>query len=201
MSSVPFAYNARARRYRNIETGRFVSVKVVRAAVDTVIRVEAVKLKALAFKLNKGEINFAEWQLQSMAQIKALHVSMGLAANGGLKNASQSDLGYIGSLVKEQYKFFRNMVKDIRQGKQSLDGSLLARVGLYAQASRGTYEKAVERAAKSAGATESKSELGVADHCAQCVSEASRGWVAIGSLIPIGERTCLQNCHCMIVYR
>src|SRR4029077_13546630 len=141
MPSFSYAYNPRARRCRNIDTGRFVSVKTVRAAVDAVIDVEAVKLKALAFKFNKGEINFAEWQLQSMAQMKALHVSMGLAANGGVNNATASDLGYIGNLVKEQYKFFRGMVKDIRQGKQSLDGSLIARVGLYAQASRGTYEK------------------------------------------------------------
>jgi hypothetical protein len=176
-------------------------VKVVRAAVDAVIDVESVKLKAVAVKFNKGEINFAEWQLQSMAQIKALHVSMALAANGGLNNTSASDLGYIGNLVKEQYKFFRNMVKDIRQGKQSLDGSLVARVGLYAQASRCTYENMVERISKSTGATESKSELGVADHCAECVSEAARGWVEIGDLIPIGDRTCKQNCHCLIIYR
>lgn len=201
MPSVSYAYNPRARRYRSIDTGRFVSVKVVRAAVDAVIDVEAAKLKSLAAKLTKGEINFAEWQLQSMATIKALHVGMALAANGGLNNTSPSDLGYIGNLVKEQYKYFRNMVKDIRQGKQSLDGSLIARVGLYAQASRGTYEDMVERAAKSEGATESKSELGAADHCAECVSESQRGWVPIGDLIPIGDRTCKQNCHCMIVYR
>jgi len=196
-----FAYNPRARRYRDIETGKFVSAKAVRSAVDQVIDVESGKLRELASKFTQGKISFAEWQLQSMAQIKALHVSMALAANGGINSTSPSDLGYIGNLIKQQYQFFRNMAKDIRQGRQALDGTLLARVGLYAQSARRTYEQVVKRAAKNGGAEEERRLLGAADHCAACAGEARKSWQAIGTLLMIGDTPCRGNCRCRFDYR
>lgn len=151
--------------------------------------------------LMEGRINFAEWQLRSLSTIKSLHMATALAANGGKNNTSPGDLAFMGNLVKEQYQYFRNMVAEIRQGKQALDGTLLTRVALYAQAARATHEKVKERAALNAGATQSKSILGLADHCTECVSEARKGWVAIGTLIQIGQRQCRQNCHCSMTYR
>ena len=55
------------------------------------------------------------------------------------------------------------------------------------------------------GYTEYRNVLGLAEkHCdgaGSCLGESSRGWVAIGSLIPIGARTCGGNCLCSYEYR
>lgn len=201
MPDVSFVYNPRTRRYRDAQSGRFISSQTVRKAVDNIIAQESQKLKGLASQLVQGNITFAEWQLQSMAQLKTLHVAMSLAANGGIDNTSPSDLGYIGNLVKEQYKFFRGMVADIRQGKQLLNGSLVARVGLYAQAARGSFEKVAKRAAINSGYQEERRVLGASDHCKTCVEEARKSWQKIGSLRAIGDSECKSNCRCAFQYK
>lgn len=196
-----YKYNPKSMRYTDRSTGRFVSAKDVRSAVDTVISAETLKIRDVAQQLVAGSINLAEWQIQTQALLKSLHVAMGLAANGGLKNTSNSDLGFIGSQIKEQYKYLRDFAKQIKNGKQKLDGSLVARAALYTESARGLYEAVVTRNAGSSGLSMSRSVLGPADHCALCVSEAGRGWVKIGSNIPIGQRTCKSNCHCSLEFK
>jgi hypothetical protein len=196
-----FVYDPRSRRYRNISSGRFISSNQVRSAVDIIIDKEAQNFRGVAQQLLDGNINLAEFQLQMAANVKRLHVAMALAANGGINNTSPGDLGFIANLIKEQHKFLRGMAKDIKSGKQPLDGTLLARVALYAESARGTHEAVRERAARIGGQTQQKSILGIADHCSECVSEAKKGWSPIGSLIPIGERICKASCHCSMDYR
>lgn len=80
-------------------------------------------------------------------------------------------------MLKEQYKYFRGMVADIRKGRQPLNGTLLARVALYGQAGRKTYEAIRVRAAKFSGKMrESRRVLGISDHCQGCLREAKKGW-------------------------
>lgn len=196
-----FVFDPRTRRYRSVSSGRFLAEKTVRAAVDTIIQKESANFREIASNLNSGKINLAEFQLQMAAGVKKLHVSMGLAAVGGINNVSNADLGFLANLVKEQYQFLRGMAKDIKQGKQKLDGTLQARVELYAQSARGTHEKVRERAARIGGMKEQRSILGAADHCSSCLSEAKKEWQPIGSLIPIGQRICKARCHCTMLYR
>lgn len=196
-----YQYDPRSRRYRNRTTGRYLSASDVRSAVDTIIDSQALKMRDLASRLVNGELALSDWQMQSAALLKALHVALGLAANGGLANTSASDLGYLASQIKEQYKYLNKMALQIRKGEQPLDGTLVSRAALYAQAGREIYENVVQRAAENAGMSQSRSVLGPADHCGECVDEAARGWVPIGQNIPIGQRTCLANCHCALEFR
>jgi hypothetical protein len=196
-----FSYDPRTRRYHDTSSGRFLKGSDVRAAVDSIIDKEAVKVRTLSSQLVAGQINLAEWQIQMAANLKSLHVAMALAANGGIKNSSPGDLGYIGGLVKEQYKFLRDFAKQIKTGEQKLDGTLAARAELYVQAARGTHEKVKDRAAKIGGAMEERSILGLADHCQDCLGEAAKDWSPIGSLIPVGERICKARCHCRMEQR
>ena len=57
-------------------------------------------------------------------------------------------------------------------------------------------------AEKRAGMTEERNFLEPdADHCQECWDEAAKGWSPLGTLIPIGERTCLTKCQCKFEYR
>jgi hypothetical protein len=199
-----YGYDPRSRKYRDRATGRFISPKEVRRAVDVMIDVETVKARQLAQNLRDGKLSLVEWQIGMASQLKALHVAMGLAANGGLQNTSAASLGYIASLIKTQYQYLRTFVQEVKSGKQPLDGIVVQRSALYIQASRSTYEQVVQRAARNGGATQEKSILGLADHCTganSCVEQAAKGWAAIGTLVPIGQRLCKANCHCRKEYR
>jgi hypothetical protein len=196
-----YGYDPRSRKYRDRATGRFISPKEVRRAVDIMIDIETVKARQFAQNLRDGKLSLVEWQIGIASQFKALHVAMGLAANGGLQNTSAASLGYIASLIKTQYQYLRTFVQEVRTGKQPLDGTLLTRSALYIQASRSTYEQVVQRAARNGGATQEKSILGLADHCDLCIQEARKKWAPIGTLLPIGQRTCKQNCRCTFQFR
>ncbi len=202
MTQHPNAYNydARLRRYRNATNGRIVKAEEVRKSVDTLIQAETITMQNHAQDLLDGKINFAEWQIRSMGTIKQLHVAVALAGNGGRNNTTPSDLGYIGSLIKGQYEYFRGMVGDIRKGKQPLNGSLVSRAGSYGLASLHSYELMRRRSAIAQGLQYECNVLGSADSCHGasngCVEQTKRGWVKIGELVPVGERLCLYNCHC-----
>jgi len=199
-SPAQFTYDAKSLRYRNASTGRFISAKEVRSAVDTIIDKEAVAFRGVAQQLIDGKINLAEFQLQMQANVKKLNVAMALTGNGGIASTDQSDLGYIGSLVKKQYQFLQGMAKQIKNGSQKLDGTLLARVELYAQAARGTFEDVRRRAAKGVAQLERR-QLGVAEHCTTCLEQSKLGWQPLGSLRAIGDSPCLVNCHCAFIFK
>lgn len=199
-SPTQYNYDPRSRRYRDTN-GRYISAQAVRSAVDQLITAEAATLRQHAQDMLDGKINFAEWQLRSLATIKTLHVAVGIAGNGGRNNTSPGDYAYMGNLLKTQYQYFRGMVADIKKGKQRLDGTLLARIEMYGQAARGTYHNVMQRGAMDAGLTESRRTLGVSDHCQGCLSEAARGWVPIGQSKPIGTVECKSNCRCDLIFR
>jgi hypothetical protein len=196
-----YAYDLRSRRYRNLANGQYVTASEVRQAVDTVIDVQTAKVRDLSQRLIDGQINLAEWQTQTVGLLKPLYVAVGMVAGGGVNNMSQADYGFLGSLIKKQYTYLAKFAQDIASGKQKLDGSLLARAALYAQAARSIFETVLDHIAREAGAMQERSILGISDHCRECVQEAAKGWQPIGTLIPIGERLCRANCRCSMIQK
>jgi hypothetical protein len=181
-----------------------VSEKLIRATVDKIIDGESAKMRAIGEQFQSGQINFAEWQLQSSALLKALHVSMGMAAVGGTNNIKASDLGFLGTRIKKQYTYLRRLVNDVRTGRQPLNAKFLARCESYPEAARNTYERMRERAAKKSDLKEQRSVLSGGESCKginSCRGEARKGWVRIGGVIPIGQRRCLTRCKCRMLYR
>jgi hypothetical protein len=191
-----YGYNKAARRYVDLRTGQFVAATAIRQAVDAVIDTETSTVRDLSQQLLNGQLTLAQWQSQMQATLKTLYVAIGVCAGGGFATMSQSDYGYLGSLIKVQYQYLRTFASEIASGKQPLDGSLLARAALYAQAARGIFYAMATELAKEAGCTQERRMLGVADHCAGCVTQAAKGWQPIGSLAPIGATECLSNCRC-----
>jgi hypothetical protein len=115
---------------------------------------------------------------------------------------SQSDWGWTGQQLRQQYGFLRNFAQDIAAGKQPMDGRVVARAAMYAEAARGTMRGMQRRQAQLVGKQQERNILGVSDrHCGECVDCSGRGWVPIGTLPTPGSRTCLSNCHCRLDYR
>lgn len=199
-----YGYDPRVRKYRDRQTGRYVSASTVRDAIDTLLDAQTVKARNLASQLKSGQVSLADWQAQMTVLLKTTHVAVGLAANGGLKNTSAADLGALAIHIKQQYKFLRTFVQDIKTGKQVMDGTLAVRASLYVQAGRGVYSLMVERAARIGGMQQEKNILGIADHCTganSCIEQSQKGWVPIGTLVPIGQRRCSGNCRCRMEYK
>lgn len=195
-----YRWNAPAARYV-LATGVFVPRTPVRHALDVALQREANDMRALADRLRDGRITVAQWQRQMRQQMKSLHIYSATIANGGAAQMGPRQYGRVGAVLKKQYRYLDRFAGQIARGEVPLDGRFMQRVDLYAHAGRVTYTTEDGRVHKAAGYREERSVLHVADHCNECMDEAQRGWVSIGTVTPPGSRQCLSRCHCTMEYR
>lgn len=194
-----FRWNDVAGRYIGPD-GRFVSFAKVREYLDQVLDSNEAKITTLARNLREGRVSLAEWQVGMRDALKDIHVASGALARGGWAQMSPADYGRVGAELKFQYEKLRQFALQIEKGLL-LDGRFLRRTKLYAQSGRVSYTAALRQEMLVRGFKEERSVLAKADHCAECVQEAAKGWVPIGDLINIGERICRSNCRCHLEFR
>ncbi len=188
------------RVYRDAQTGAPVKPREMRMAMDQAIDVSAGRVEALGRQLQQGQIGLIEWELAMRREVKNVLLYSVAVHAGGVRHMTPRQLGMVGAATREQYRYLNRFAREIESGLP-LDGRFLQRVRMYAAAGRQLYHRIEREVMEARGMTHERNLLGVADHCDGCVEETSRGWVAIGTLVPIGARTCLSNCRCRIVYR
>ena len=196
-----YGWNETAERYVDLTSGRFVSRAVVAQELESVINLSQNNILTISQNLLDGNITLPQWQLAMEQEVKLIDVASGVTARGGWDQMTQSDWGFVGSLVKKQYGYLTNFANDISSGKQKLDGTLLNRARLYANSGRVIYEEMRRRMARNKGKTEERRILAPAEHCEGCLAQADLGWQPIGTLDPIGAEECRTNCMCRFEYR
>lgn len=103
--------------------------------------------------------------------------------------------------VVAQESYLKNFEAQVVAGSQSPEG-IPARAAMYGHAVWGTALNTQRQVVIDSGeATEERNILGNSDHCRDCPVETAKGWVPIGTLIPIGGRECLTSCRCWIEWR
>jgi hypothetical protein len=181
-------------------SGKFVARTKVRAYIDKVLDQEMRNAKELALGLRNGDISLEAWRSSMRDLIKNVHLYDAAAAKGGWGQLTADDYGRIGAIVKKEYQFLERFARGIANGKVPLDGRVVQRAMMYAEAGRDTYHQ-VERATMAkAGFRFERNVLHPADHCGDCLGETAKGAVPIGTLIPIGRRQCLRRCRCTLTY-
>lgn len=183
-------------------SGQAVKFSAVRKAFEKTILTSMARMEALTLRLAAGKLSIAAWQLAMAAQIKLLHMATSAAARGGWSRMSPADWRYSNQLMKAQLKFLKDFAREVRTGKQPLDGRLLSRARMYAEAARSTFEQMRRRNEMlNNGKVEERRVLGTADHCADCIEQRDLGWQPIGTLKPLGQTICLTKCHCNFEFR
>ena len=200
-----YRWNAAAGRYI-APNGQFVGQQTIRLELDNVMDNITDRMVSLSQQFRAGTIDGRTFQTESMRLIKQTHLAAGAMEKGGWANMTQADFGRVGQIVRQEYAYFNNLISQIESGTQRLDGTLDNRMRLYGQAGRGTYHKFEREDRAGQGYDEERSILHGRDHCSTstrpgCVEEAAKGWQAIGTMTPIGSRTCLSNDRCSVSYR
>lgn len=159
-------------------------------------------MDALAEALKNGSITLAQWEAGMRDIIREEFTNAMIAAKGGREFVTQSDWGYLGSLLKKQYQYLHNFAADIAKNPEAwMNGRLNMRMSLYQKASYAAFQEMVRREHIENGYTDERRVLGVADHCPGCLQQASLGWQPIGTLDPIGAEECNMSCQCEFEYR
>jgi hypothetical protein len=157
-------------------------------------------LAQLAAQLASGSITVQAWEAAMRDYLRTQFTDAMILAKGGREFVTFSDWGYMGSALKKQYEFLSNFANDISKNTMS-EAQILARMELYKDSAYSALADFMAREALRNGYSEEQNALGVADHCDDCLTQTARGWVAIGQLIPIGERICIVRCKCTMRYR
>lgn len=178
-SRVTWYWDADSHRYR-YASGRVVPLSYVKNDVWRVAHAARSEFRGLTISLRNGDITLQKWYDDMRAGMKSY---------------------YRASFMRDQYAYLNNFAAGIRDGSVMLDGRAVVRAGMYGDAAAAIYENALHRTFISKGFQEGRRVLGVAEHCPDCTEYASRGWVPIASVPPIGDSQCLVNCHCTIGVR
>jgi CubicO group peptidase (beta-lactamase class C family) len=200
-ATLRWEYDSRSYSYRDARTGRYLSNRDVRKALDATLVAPAGRARALAEALRERRISLAEWQTQMMREIKTVHLWGAATAKGGWAQLTPADYGRVGQRIREQYAYLRTRAEAIATGAQALDGNFVSRMELYGLAGRATYHATETREMELRGMTEERSVRGDGDSCAGCVAAAALEWQPIGSVVPVGQRNCLSRCRCWLIFR
>jgi hypothetical protein len=197
---VSLLFDDRTGRYRDKGTGRFVSERRIRSAVDAVADAASQQMQTAAQALMDGNLSLAAFQSEMQRLIRLSNVAAAVIAKGGAEQMTPADWGRAGRAIRDQYAYLRDFAAQVAAGQQPMDGSLTARARQYGQASRSQYERVRNAGQQQRGFRYERNVLGNSEHCAECVALTGRGWVPIGSLPPVGTRRCRQNDRCRLEY-
>jgi hypothetical protein len=111
-----------------------------------------------------------------------------------------ADLDAIAAESQRQVGYLERFRGQLVTAQQLLSGAA-ARSELYASALWSLAQNVARAKAKRDGFREAKRQLGIADHCEECLYESSRGWTGIDDVTPIGDTVCGSRCRCIIVTR
>lgn len=201
-SPTPFQWNPNAARYRDPTTGRFISRDAVRLEVDRIISASQRRVLAASEQLNIGEIDLAQWDTVMRQEIKRAHLGSAALLRGGWAQMTPADYGRVGAAVKKQYQYLERFIEDIRSGNANTRGGhLFNRARMYPASARIAFHEQQTVQLEALGYTEERNVLHPAEHCAECVDASARGWVPIGTNVPIGQRQCKGNDKCSMRYR
>lgn len=193
-------YDPISSRYRGAN-GRFLSQRAVEALVDGRINKLAAALRRYTNMLSRGDITLDQWQSSVREALKLTHVQAAIIGNGGKDSMVQADWGRIGQRLRVEYAYLQGFARDLLDGRVS-PAMALARIGLYAQAVRGSYwEGTTIRQGKQGYSLMRRILDSQAKHCQDCLDYAAQGMVPMGSLPLPGQRcACRSNCKCSVKY-
>jgi hypothetical protein len=200
-----FTWDAQLGRFRYAASGRLVPTANIRNAIDTALRNQQARARALGEALREGRIGTAEWELSMRRMVKDSHLYTSAAARGGFEQMTAADFGRAGGHIGREYAYLRRFREGLEDGTRTMDGRGLADAQSYAEAARRTYHDA-ERQTRQESAGERGARLLVtnvlnpADHCQECQDLTDAGAMDPDEMPSPGDRECGNGCKCDLVY-
>lgn len=187
-------YDKSTRRYRDYDSGRFISRNAIYKEVERIADHTSRKLVALSNQLRDGELTVSQWQSETRDALRPAHTLAAQIAGGGKAQMTPTDWLIVARDVKAQYRYLNNFAAEIAAGSPIHMG----RVRMYAQAVRHTFQRFELHRAKQAGIARAEWVVTVGENCAGCLQ--AQGVYLIENVPVIGSHQCLTNCRCFIEY-
>lgn len=187
-----------------VDNGEYedVTVKEMDAYLSKYLSTDVSKyIQNIYLKFRDGSINSLNFQYEISNILRLNWIAALRIGAGGIENITSSDYGLIGSMLRQEYAWLRQMMQQYENGDIT-NAQLSSRLDKYALAPRRAYYAGVTASKRRAGYRfEQRFLLDGVKHCKECVGYAQQGKVAIGTLPEPGRLcSCNSNCYCIKVY-
>lgn len=194
-----FAWSNRQGRYQ-YRNGKPVKDETMGRWIEAALESSKARVRSLTDRLVSGDVNTAEWAIAMRDELRAGHRMMAQLAHG--PELSRSQLGRLGAIMRAQYGYLNAFSSGLESGDIATNAAIITRAEMYIDAMWNTWQNESANAKARRGFTKIRNILDpFAKHCAGCISETARGWIAIGTEIPIGARDCRVRDRCRFEYR
>ena len=136
-----YRWDVGAKRYRDTDTGRFLSREKALEYVDGALQAGRTATGTLANLVAEGTISAADWRDKMRQEIKDEYIRQYLSARGGLSQMTQADWGSVGGMLKEQFRYMEKFYSEVAAGNLT-EGQIAARAGMYINSAREANERA-----------------------------------------------------------
>lgn len=201
---MPYTWDRSALRYR-YPNGRLVPERTVENRAQRYVEDAGREMRGLTDRLINESLSLPEFEAEMRRLMKDVHINMLRLGAGGRAAATSQHYGKAGAILREQYRFLRGFVDDLRAGRYaSAPGQARARAQMYGKAAYQSYWAARQYAAQAAGYLWKRRVLHPGESCEDCVAQSQLGLVPIDDPRVTGVRDgstrCLTNCNCEIVF-
>ena len=181
--------------------GRFVSDARVRQVIDGLADASSQRMALASDALLDGRMSLGAWEIEMRAVIRTSHVAATVLAHGGADQMSPTAYLVAARDIKAQYRYATAFAAQIGSGEQGLNRTIVSRSEMYGQHVRVLHEGIVGAAAVGRGMDEAMNTTHAQESCQQCRALSARGWIPASEMPPVGSRTCLSRCTCVIQRR
>ena len=198
-----WAWDQAVRRYRDLDTGRYLPREAILGYVQRSLDASGNAMDDLAGFIGQQQLSPADFGLLAKEELKQEYIRQYLLGIGGREQMKPADWGSVGGMLKEQYRYFNDFLREVEAGNLS-EAQIRSRLRMYTNSAREAYERAHMKNAKALGMDEEQWILDAeAEHCDDCVMYAGMGWQPIGTFPQPGDGStqCLTNCACGKSYR
>ena len=165
---MPWTWEENTTRYRDADTGRFLSGSDIRDLSSESIRVAGGGTDQLARMLTDDQINVRDWETLMRQSIKREYVKQYLEGRGGVSQMTPQDWGSIGGMLADQYRYLDDFAVEIADTELT-EAQIAMRSQMYIHSSREALSRATARA---------------------------KDWPELPSHIADGSTICLTNDRC-----
>lgn len=171
--------------------------------VDLAVESSKAQLEEIAIQYRTGKINLAQFRISTGGELKRLHSSMAMMANGGRNAISTKGWARTGAKLRSEFAYLNSFRAALLGKEPSLLGDdFVERVKMYADAGYAQYENQVRGREKDAGVKRARRvKVGDDTTCPGCNRAATEDFLPINDVLPIGDADCLSRCRCHIEYK
>ena len=197
MASDRWQYEESTRRYRDTETGKFLSASSTRELRDDFVERRRAAVQDLADRVASGDLSVQAWEREMRGAVKQTHGVQYSLGRGGRNAMTDADWERLGEAVKGQQEYLRGFALEVADGALTA-AQVAARSQLYLDAAVSSYERGRSAAYGApdlpAMPADGSAECRANDRCSWEIEETDDEWRCTWTLGGGGDSATCETC-------